>query len=126
VTEPPAAGVDLREIYELRFSDEDAAQKDLIWREIGRFLQRFVPSDAVILDIACDRGDFIRSIKGRERWATDQRDVRAQLPGDIEFVRANGLELDRVLPNSHFDVAFMSNYLEHRAASSDVVEQVGE
>jgi hypothetical protein len=27
---------------------------------------------------------------------------------------ANGLELDRVLPSYHFDVIFMSDYLEHR------------
>ena len=115
---------DLGEIYGLRFSEADAQGKDLIWREVTRFLQRFVPPDAVVLDIGCDRGDFIRNIVGGEKWATDLRDVGAQLPPDIRFVKANGLELDRVLPNGHFDVAFMSNYLEHLPTSSDVIEQL--
>lgn len=123
MTEPNASIDDLGEIYGLRFSDADAEEKDLIWREVTRFLQRFVPLDAVILDIACDRGDFIRNIAGGEKWATDLRDVRAELPADIRFVKANGLELDRVLPNGHFDVAFMSNYLEHLPTSGDVIEQ---
>jgi ubiquinone/menaquinone biosynthesis C-methylase UbiE len=113
----------LQEIYDHRFSDADAAQKDLIWKEVARFLQRFIPLGAVVLDVACDRGDFIRNITCGEKWATDLRDVSATLPTDVRFVMANGLELDRVLPAQHFDVVFMSNYLEHLAAKSEVIDQ---
>jgi len=113
----------LDEIYSHRFSDADAEEKDLIWREVTRFLQRFVGPNAVILDIACDRGDFIRNIGGGEKWATDLRELGDELPPEIRFVKANGLELDRELPNAHFDVVFMSNYLEHLPTSGDVIEQ---
>jgi len=113
----------LDDVYSHRFSDGDAEEKDLIWQEVARFLQRFVPPDAVILDIACDRGDFIRNIAGGEKWATDLREVGDELPPAIRFVRANGLELHHELPNAHFDVAFMSNYLEHLPTSGDVIEQ---
>jgi len=123
MSELDASSDDLSAIYGRRFSDADAEEKDLVWREVTRFLQRFVPPDSVILDIACDRGDFIRNIQGAERWATDLRDLRTVLPADIEFVRANGLELDQVLPTRHFDIVFMSNYLEHLPSSSDVIEQ---
>jgi ubiquinone/menaquinone biosynthesis C-methylase UbiE len=123
VKESRATAEEIEEIYGLRFSEADAEEKDLIWREVTRFLQRFVRSDAVIVDIACDRGDFIRNIRGREKWATDLRDVRDELSDDIRFVKASGLELDRILPNAHFDVVFMSNYLEHLPNSSDVIEQ---
>lgn len=123
MNERQAGGSDLHEIYGHRFSDADAAEKDLIWKEITRFLERFVPSDAAILDIACDRGDFIRNIRGAEKWATDLRDVRADLPEQIRFVQANGLDLNRHLPNGYFDVAFMSNYLEHLPSRGDVIEQ---
>lgn len=115
---------DVQEIYAHRFDEADAAAKDAIWREITRYLQRFVPTDATVLDIACDRGDFIRNIVAKEKWATDLRGVGHHLPSDVRFVEANGLELDQHLPSGHFDVAFMSNYLEHLPSSDAVVEQL--
>jgi SAM-dependent methyltransferase len=112
------------EVYAQRFSDEDAARKDALWREIGAFLQRYVPEDGVVLDVACDRGDFVRNVRAREKWATDLRDVSAHLPASVRFVQANGLELDRHLPHDHFDVVFMSNYLEHLPDGDAVVQQL--
>jgi 2-polyprenyl-3-methyl-5-hydroxy-6-metoxy-1,4-benzoquinol methylase len=116
----------LKEIYGRRFSDRDALVKDAIWREVCAFLQRWVPITAQdeILDIACDRGDFIRHIHARERWATDMRDVAEHLPPNVHFVQANGLELTSRLPTGHFDVVFMSNYLEHLQTSEAVIEQL--
>ena len=114
----------LEDVYAQRFSDADAAAKNAIWREIAAFLQRYVPEDGVVLDVACDRGDFIRNISASEKWATDLRDVSSHLPQEVRFVQANGLELDRHLPHDHFDVAFMSNYLEHLANGEAVVEQL--
>jgi SAM-dependent methyltransferase len=111
-------------IYQERFDDVDAARKDRIWTVITAYLQRFVEPDAVVLDIACDRGDFIRNIRAGEKWATDLRDVSSHLTPDIRFVQANGLELDRVVPQSHFDVIFMSNYLEHLPGGDAVIDQL--
>lgn len=115
---------DVRRIYAHRFDDADAVAKDAIWREITRYLQRFVPNDAAVLDIACDRGDFIRNIVAKEKWATDLRDVSRHLSSEVRFVEADGLTLDKHLPNGHFDVVFMSNYLEHLPSSDAVVEQL--
>ena len=114
----------LDNVYRRRFNDEEAAKKDGIWREIAFYLQRFVPNDAVVLDIACDHGDFIRNIIASEKWATDIRDVSRHLPTDVRFTCADGLDLSGVLPNSHFDVVFMSNYLEHLSSSTVVIEQL--
>jgi SAM-dependent methyltransferase len=114
----------LEDVYAQRFSDADAAAKNAIWREIGAFLQRYVPEDGVVLDVACDRGDFIRNISASEKWATDLRDVSSHLPQEIRFVQANGLEIDRHLPHDHFDVLFMSNYLEHLPGGEAVIEQL--
>jgi SAM-dependent methyltransferase len=114
----------LEDVYAQRFSDADAAAKNAIWREISAFLQRYVPEDGAVLDVACDRGDFIRNISASEKWATDLRDVSAHLPQEIRFVQANGLEIDRHLPHDHFDVVFMSNYLEHLPGGEAVIEQL--
>jgi len=114
----------LKEVYDLRFDEKDKAAKDAIWRELGRIFQRYIEPDAKVIDIACDAGYFIRNIQARERWATDIRPVGDELPRDVHFVRASGLELDDVVPNDYFDLAFFSNYLEHLPSTEAVLEQL--
>ncbi len=122
---PPASG-DLDRLYESRFSADDAAAKDGIWAEICKYLQRFVNPNAPVLDVAADRGHFIRNIQSSERWATDLRDVSEHLGPDIRFLQVSGLEMSRVLPTDYFGTVFMSNYLEHLADSDMVVKQLVE
>lgn len=118
-----AAG-SLEGVYDRRFGDREGVRKDAVWREITRYLQRFVPERARVLDIACDRGYFVRHVRAGERWASDVRDVRCYLPQDVHFVRASGLDLDRNLDPGSFDVVFMSNYLEHLLTRAEVVRQL--
>ncbi len=114
----------LPELYDARFDEREVSAKDAVWREIVAFLQRFVDPEAPILDLACDRGHFIRWVRGTERWATDIRDMRAALPEDVRFVQASGLDLTTVIPNGYFGTVFMSNYLEHLETSDAVVDQL--
>ncbi len=114
----------LPELYDARFDEREVSAKDAVWREIVAYLQRFVDPEAPILDLACDRGHFIRWVRGTERWATDIRDMRAALPEDIRFVQASGLDLTTVIPNGYFGTVFMSNYLEHLETSDAVVDQL--
>jgi SAM-dependent methyltransferase len=114
----------LKEVYEQRFDEADQARKEAIWRELGRFFQRYIGPQDRVVDIACDLGYFIRNIRAGERWATDIRDVGATLPPDVHFIRASGLDLADVLPNDSFDLAFFSNYLEHLASTEAVLEQL--
>jgi SAM-dependent methyltransferase len=111
-------------VYSHRFSDSDAVEKHAMWAVIGRHLQRYLPDDAVVLDLACDRGYFIEHIEAREKWASDLRDMSAYMSGDVTFVQSDGLALDRVVPVDAFDVVFTSNYLEHLASGDDVIAQL--
>jgi SAM-dependent methyltransferase len=120
----PVPAIVLKEVYEQRFDEADQAAKEAIWRELGRFLQRFIVPNARVVDIACDLGYFIRNIKAKDRWATDIRNVEGALPKDVRFVRASGLELADVMPNNHFDLAFFSNYLEHLSSTEAVLQQL--
>jgi SAM-dependent methyltransferase len=115
---------ELERVYSRRFSEEETREKEGIWRELGRFLQQYVDETKPVLDIACDRGFFIRNVSGSERWATDLRDVTAHLPSDVRFVQSDGLALHEALPTGYFGTAFMSNYLEHLPSSNAVVEQL--
>jgi SAM-dependent methyltransferase len=120
----PLPPIVLKEVYEQRFNETDHATKEAIWRELGRYFQRFIVPNARVVDIACDLGYFIRNVKAADRWATDIRDMKDALPEDVHFVRANGLELDDVMPNDHFDLAFFSNYLEHLPSNEAVLQQL--
>jgi Methyltransferase domain len=111
-------------VYGKRFSEADEAKKEAVWREICRFLQRYVREDAAVIDVACDRGHFIRNIRAREKWASDIRDVSAYLPRDVRFLQADGLSLVDELEGARLDVAFMSNYLEHLPSGEAVVKQL--
>jgi SAM-dependent methyltransferase len=118
----PAA--ELESVYERRFTTADSIRKDDVWGEIVRYLQRYIPGDARVLDVACDQGAFIRHVAGGERWASDLRNMRRWLPDDIRFVECSGLALDKELPTDYFDIVFMSNYLEHLLSRSEVVLQL--
>jgi SAM-dependent methyltransferase len=111
------------DLYESRFDPGEIRAKEDVWREIVRYLQRFIDPDQPVLDVACDRGHFVRWAVSSERWATDIRDVSASLPADIRFVRSSGLDLDKNVPNGYFGTVFMSNYLEHLPTKDAVIEQ---
>jgi SAM-dependent methyltransferase len=112
------------DLYDTRFSERDGQAKDALWREIVRYLSRWVDPAQPVLDIACDRGHFIRWVDASERWATDIRDVSAALPDGITFVRASGLDLATQVPTGYFGSIFMSNYLEHLDSGDAVIEQL--
>ena len=124
MTDHPLTPEYLDDVYAERFPDAEVAKRDRLWREIVRYLTRWIPADASVLDIACDRGHFIRNVTARERWATDLRDMSAEVGEGIRFVKADGLELLDHLPRDHFDVVFMSNYLEHLPSSEAVTAQL--
>ena len=114
----------LPELYNARFHEREVSAKDAVWREIIRFLDRYIDPTAPVLDVACDRGHFIRWVEASERWATDIRDMASALPNDVRFVQASGLDLADVVPNGYFGTVFMSNYLEHLESSDAVIDQL--
>jgi len=114
----------LPELYEARFDEREVSAKDAVWREIVRYLQRYIHLDEPVLDLACDRGHFVRWVTARERWATDIRDMSPALPGDVRFIQSSGLDLAAVLPADYFGTIFMSNYLEHLESSDAVIDQL--
>lgn len=114
----------LPELYDARFDEREISRKDDVWREIVAYLERYIDKDGPTLDVACDRGHFIRFVTSPERWATDIRDMRTALPPQVRFVQGSGLDLAKLLPNGHFATVFMSNYLEHLESSDAVIDQL--
>ena len=115
---------DLHRIYDRRSTDLEAPHRAAVWREITRFLERWIEPGSTVLDIGCDRGSFINEVRATRKIGVDLRDVGQQLAPEVEFIRSDGLALlDHVAPSS-VDVVFMSNYLEHLRSADDVLEQL--
>jgi SAM-dependent methyltransferase len=114
----------LPELYRIRFDEREVSAKNAVWREIVAFLGKWIDPRAPVLDVACDRGHFIRHVAASERWATDIRDVSAALPSDVRFVQSSGLELAAAVPTGYFGTVFMSNYLEHLESGAAVIDQL--
>ncbi len=109
-------------IYSRRFPAEERSRV-AIWRPIVRYLGRYIDPGSPVLEIACDRGQFINQVDVAERWATDVRDMSATVDDGVRFVAADGLDLLAHLPESHFGTVFMSNYLEHLPSPDAVIRQ---
>jgi 2-polyprenyl-3-methyl-5-hydroxy-6-metoxy-1,4-benzoquinol methylase len=112
------------DLYDARFSEEEVSAKDAVWREIVRYLARWVDPSMPVLDIGCDRGHLLRWVRASERWGVDVRDVAPTLPPDVRFVQASGLDLAAHVPTGYFGTVVMSNYLEHLESGDAVIAQL--
>ena len=101
-------------LYDARFNEAERRAKEEVWRVLCvQFFQRFVPEDAVVLDLACGFGEFSRFVRAGLKVALDLNPrVRSLLPGDVEFVLGSALDLS-FLDGEVIDVCFTSNFFEH-------------
>jgi SAM-dependent methyltransferase len=84
-----------------------------IWRELARYLQRWVPENAAVLELGAGYCDFINQIRAAERHALDIREVvREHAAPDVEVHVCSCTELG-TLPAARFDVIFTSFLFEH-------------
>lgn len=66
------AATNLERLYRDRFSAEEAAAKERVWKVLcDDFFSRFVKPTDIVLDLACGYGEFINFIRCRERLAMD-------------------------------------------------------
>ncbi len=115
---------DLTAVYDRRFEPAQHHGRSEVWLEIGRYLQRFIPANARLLEIGSDVGFFIGSLEASEKVATDLRDMSGRVPPGVRFVQADSLLLASQLPAAHFDAVLMSNFLEHLPTGDAVISQL--
>jgi SAM-dependent methyltransferase len=106
-------------LYEYRLSGTDQRARDAVWSVIAADLSRRMGNPDVVLDPACGRGEFIRHVPARTRWAMDQVAPTVDLEQEgVHVVVAN--LLDAPLPEGLFDGILLSNVLEHLGSYEDV------
>jgi SAM-dependent methyltransferase len=84
-----------------------------VWRVlVDAFFHKWIGPDDAVLDVGAGRCNFINRVTARRKVALDaDPDAATYAAADVTFVQASGLEgLDL---GGAFDIAFVSNFLEH-------------
>lgn len=97
--------------YETRFTHDPGRAK--VWRAICEDLQRHIDPGGVVCDLGCGYGDFINTIRAREKLAVDTSSESARhLDPSVRFLQTRADDLSGIGPHT-VDVVFASNLLEH-------------
>ena len=120
--------MDLGRLYSNRFPEHELQQKDAIWRVLCRdFFQRYIPRDAVVLDLGAGYGEFLRNIECGARVAVDLNDdVRRYVPAETRVILAPSHALQDVLADESIDIVFVSNFFEHLPDTATFLATLGE
>jgi len=115
------------DIYTRRFDEREEATRNATWKVLCEdFLQQYIHSDSVVIDIGAGDGLFFKHIHARKKIAVD-------LSPHVQELGKIGVEIVQ-LPASNFsrqisepgDVIFMSNFLEHLPSKHTVLEILSE
>jgi SAM-dependent methyltransferase len=106
-------GEQMRALYGERFSGEDEFRRDM-WTVLCRdFFQKWVKTDAVVLDVAAGTCDFINAIEARERIALDLNPAVEQYSGPGVRTIVGRADAMTDVGDDSVDVVFVSNFFEH-------------
>ena len=112
--------LNLAKVYEFRFAGLSQVKKDATWALVTRWIESKLGNPRSVLDPAAGRGEFIISSRAPERWACDLSDQRTSWPTGITTRFGDIYKVD--LPEKHFDLIFVSNFLEHLATPDDIFQ----
>ena len=114
-------GMDLTKIYRHRFSDDDKAEMQAVWKVlVADFFQKWVKPEDAVLDVGAGLCLFINQIHAQRKVAVDANPaVAGHCGNDVEFINIDNLQNANL--GGKFDVVFMSNFLEHLASADDVL-----
>src|SRR5579871_140131 len=88
-------------------------KRQTVWKVLGRYLQRFMPRDATVLDLGAGYCVFINNIEAKERYAVDQDAVVREHAAPGVIASAHDVSDLSEFRDGMFDVVFASNLLEH-------------
>ena len=114
----------LATLYASRFTDAQHNAKARLWSVlVDRFLQRFVPHDATVVDIAGGYGEFASHVKATRKIIIDLNpDARYPADAGVEVRLADARRLrDETDLIEAADVVFVSNFFEHLASKEELL-----
>lgn len=97
--------------YEVTY--QDLGERDGVWRALAAYLRRYVPREAVVLDLGAGYCGFINHIRARERHALDHSGEVAHRAGPGVTAHVGDVSDLSAFATGSIDVVFASNLLEH-------------
>lgn len=88
-------------------------RRSAVWQHLARYLARWVPADADVLELGAGYCDFSNAVAARSRTAMDLREEFAPFAASgVRTEVGDCRDLSR-FDDASFDVVFASNLLEH-------------
>jgi SAM-dependent methyltransferase len=117
---------DLGRIYSQRF-DACVTYRNEVWKILTRdFFQKWVLSEAAVLDLGCGYGEFINHIRCAKKYGMDLNAMAERHLGpEVKFI-SQDCSQPWPLSDASLDVIFTSNFFEHlpsKATLSATFEQ---
>lgn len=104
---------ELQSIYEQRFEVANQVYRQRLWATlIEDFFQKWVASNAAVLDLGCGDGEFITQICCGRKLAMDLNPQSAEMLGSNVKLLAQDCSQPWELPDNSLDVIFTSNLFE--------------
>src|SRR3989338_10691470 len=100
----------LKQIYNRKFGDDINFRKKMYEILCNTFFQKYIPKEAIVLDVAAGYCEFINNIKARKKIALDlNSDVKKFANNDIEVIISPSTDMQKI-KNESVDIAFTSNF----------------
>ncbi len=89
------------------------------------FFQKYIPEEAIVLEIGAGYCEFINNIKAKKKITLDlNSDVKKSAGDDAETVIVSSTDMKQIEKGS-VDVVFANNFFEH-LSKDDIVKTTGE
>lgn len=89
-------------------------RRERLWRHLVKYLERFVPPDAAVLELGAGYCYFINNVRARRRVAVDRHPEMPTYAAEaVETAVEDAVEFLRRCAPESFDFVFASNFFEH-------------
>lgn len=116
----------LQRLYANRFDPNQQKAKLRLWKVLVReFLQKYVSPDSTVLDIGGGYCEFINQIQAKHKFLIDLNpDAKTFANSNVKVFNLDILKNDKshLVPESQFDVIFVSNFFEHLRSKEELIE----
>lgn len=86
----------------------------IVWKEITKYLQKYICKDSAVLDLGSGYCDFINSITARKKYALDKYiNPKIYAFQEVEGLFGDYSLMNKKIKDDSLDIVFASNFLEH-------------
>lgn len=114
----------LKKLYDNRFDYQQRKAKLALWKIlINSFLQKYIDSNSIVLDIGGGYCEFINQVQARKKYLIDLNpDSKKFANPDINVLNFDILAFnEQAPPLPSFDRIFISNFFEHLRDKEELV-----